>query len=155
MGGCNAKKGINDPIRVRRFSNAGLSDEERDKVCEWDDHFKRYNIKRSNSQLTSVTTLSIAGSITSLAYNESTLNKDYEKIPNMFKGSTQRDMKKMMMSSVSSFSSARVIKEANNGLVGFHNLGNSCFINAAMQCLSAVQPLTEYFLNLVHISEIN
>lgn len=73
----------------------------------------------------------------------------------MFKPSMQKDMKRMMASSVSSFSSARVRTEANNGLVGFHNLGNSCFINAAMQCLSSIQPLTEYFLNLVHVSEIN
>lgn len=91
-----------------------------------------------NSIQSNVTTISIAGSIASLAYNESTLNKDYEKIPNMFKANMQKDMKRMMQSSVSSFSSARIRTEANNGLVGFHNLGNSCFINAAMQCLSAV-----------------
>lgn len=73
----------------------------------------------------------------------------------MFKPSTLKNHKNMMMSSVSSFSSAKIRKDANNGLVGFHNLGNSCFINSAMQCLGAVQPLTEYFLNLVHLSEIN
>ena len=85
MGACSSKKGTN-MIKVLPFQKSDFSEaEERDKVCEWDDKEKRYRIQRKDSTLTSVTTISIAGSIASLAYNESTLDKNYEKIPNLFK----------------------------------------------------------------------
>jgi len=32
------------------------------------------------------------------------------------------------------------------GLVGLRNHGNTCFVNAALQCLSNTQPLTEHLL---------
>jgi hypothetical protein len=32
------------------------------------------------------------------------------------------------------------------GLVGFRNIGNSCYINSTLQCLSNTVSLTEYFL---------
>ena len=41
------------------------------------------------------------------------------------------------------------------GVVGLRNLGNTCFLNSSIQCLSATIPLTDYFLGYDYRSEIN
>lgn len=41
------------------------------------------------------------------------------------------------------------------GLVGLTNLGNTCFLNAPVQCLSHSPVLRDYFLNELHFYEIN
>ena len=41
------------------------------------------------------------------------------------------------------------------GLTGLINLGNTCYMNSAMQCLSACQPLTKYFLSGNFKEDIN
>ncbi|ORY31587.1 hypothetical protein BCR39DRAFT_558054 [Naematelia encephala] len=41
------------------------------------------------------------------------------------------------------------------GLVGLVNLGNTCFMNSAVQCLSNTQELSEYFLSGVYRDELN
>ncbi|XP_076870484.1 ubiquitin carboxyl-terminal hydrolase 4 [Brachyhypopomus gauderio] len=57
----------------------------------------------------------------------------------------------------SSYSSPYGYRESASqpGLCGLSNLGNTCFMNSALQCLSNSTPLTEYFLEDQYEAEIN
>ena len=41
------------------------------------------------------------------------------------------------------------------GVVGLRNLGNTCFMNSGIQCLSNIKEMTEYFLSEQHLKELN
>lgn len=45
--------------------------------------------------------------------------------------------------------------KAQPGLCGLSNMGNTCFMNSALQCLSNTQPLTQYILTDEFIKDIN
>ncbi len=46
-------------------------------------------------------------------------------------------------------------RKSEKGATGLNNLGNTCYMNSALQCLAHTLPLTIYFLKGKHSSEIN
>ena len=46
-------------------------------------------------------------------------------------------------------------RDSNHGLTGLKNLGNSCYLNTILQCLSNTVELTYYFISGVYNNDIN
>jgi ubiquitin C-terminal hydrolase len=47
------------------------------------------------------------------------------------------------------------LSKYNHGICGCHNLGNTCFMNSAIQCISNTIDLTAYFLSGDYKKEVN
>lgn len=54
-----------------------------------------------------------------------------------------------------SFKPKQVLSAEFGGRAGLVNLGNTCFINASLQCILNAQPLVDYFLAGIYEVEIN
>jgi ubiquitin carboxyl-terminal hydrolase 8 len=87
---------------------------------------------------------------------DSSSNKD-KNVPNSprARASTYSHVHDVVMYNLSEAEISKHDQNVPMGVIGLRNLGNTCFLNSSLQCLSATIPLTDYFLGYDYRSEIN
>eukprot|EP01135_Chromosphaera_perkinsii_P012431 Nk52_evm42s2657 gene=Nk52_evmTU42s2657 len=66
-----------------------------------------------------------------------------------------REFGRLNISSIEPKAEENVFKSKGEGLVGLKNLGNTCFMNSALQCLSNTTPLRNYIIRNEYSKHIN
>ena len=92
----------------------------------------------------------------------------FASLTSFFKGSKAEDLSKLTMEELKQKNEERVkdlnkrvkgipvnVEKLNDGLVGLSNLGNTCYMNSSIQCLTKSHELNEYLLNMKWLGEIN
>lgn len=71
------------------------------------------------------------------------------------RASTYTHVHEAVMYNLSEAERSKHDKAVPMGVIGLKNIGNTCYINSSLQCLSATIPLTDYFLGYDYRSEVN